>query len=32
MDISIEEDVDNRDIDKLSIVYYQAKNTVKKKK
>ena len=32
MDISIEEAVDNLDIDKLSIVYYQAKNTVKKKK
>lgn len=30
MDISIEEAVDNLDIDKLSIVYYQAKNTIKK--
>ena len=30
MDVSIEEAVDNLDIDKLSIVYYQAKNTIKK--
>ena len=30
MDISIEEAVDNLGIDKLSIVYYQAKNTIKK--
>lgn len=30
IDISIEEAVDNLDINKLSIVYYQAKNTIKK--
>ena len=29
MDISIEEAVDNLDINKLSIVYNQAKNTIK---